>query len=61
MDESKLVKLISLNSDMEAEMTVSLLASADIKAIKRFKGSGSYLNITQGRNYQVIVIRCQSL
>lgn len=54
LDESKLVKLMSVEGDTDAEFNISLLKSTGIEVIKRFKGSGSYLNITQGRNYQGI-------
>lgn len=52
LNKGELLKLVSADSEMNAEFIISLLASEGIEVIKRFKGSGSYLNITQGRNYQ---------
>lgn len=47
-----LVHLVNVDSDMEAERLIVLLASEGIVAIKKFKGTGSYLNIVAGVNYQ---------
>ena len=47
-----LVHLTNVDSDLEAERVLALLASEGIEAIKKFKGAGSYLNIVTGVNYQ---------
>jgi len=52
----ELIHLALVNSDLEAERIIALLASEGITAIKKFKGTGSYLNIVAAVNYQGVDI-----
>ncbi len=52
----ELIHLTLVNSDLEAERIIALLASEGIAAIKKFKGTGSYLNIVAAVNYQGVDI-----
>lgn len=50
------VFFINAANVMEADIIISQLESVQIPSVKRFKSSGSYLNIIAGFNYQGIDI-----
>lgn len=52
----KLMYLKNVDSDFEAERLIVLLGSEGIPALKKFKGTGSYLNIVAAVNYQGVDI-----
>lgn len=53
-------QLTSVDNDFEAERLLALLRSEGIEAMKKFKGSGSYLNIAAGYNFQGVDIYVHS-
>ena len=46
------VLLTSTANNFEAESLMALLSTENIEVIKKFSGTGSYLNIIHGTNYQ---------
>ncbi len=55
-DNIKFSLLTNCSSNNEANMLISLLESYDIQSIHKYSGSGSYLNIIHGVNYQGVDI-----